>query len=140
MSTHEDLQRGREIKGGSDRSFGFVFAAVFALAGMWPKLHGRPVRFGWLAASALFLAVTLIRASALAPLNRLWTRLGALLNRVVSPVISALVFYLVVTPLGMMMRWGGKDPLHLKPDPQAESYWVRREPPGPEPASMANQF
>lgn len=132
MSTHEDLRRAHEVKGGSDRSFGFVFTVVFALLGLrhvW-----------WLAASAAILAVTLIRASALAPFNRVWTRLGALLNRVVSPLISAAIFYLVVTPAGLIMRRGGKDLLRLKPDATAETYWVLRDPPGPEPASMADQF
>src|SRR5690348_2886629 len=107
MSTHEDLRRAHEVKGGSDRSFGLVFTVVFALLGLrhvW-----------WLAASAAIQAVTLIQASALAPFNRLWTRLGALLNRVASPLISAAIFYLVVTPAGLIMRRAGKDPLRLKP-------------------------
>jgi hypothetical protein len=65
---------------------------------------------------------------------------GELINRIASPIISALVFFVAVTPIALVSRWRGKDPLRLRKDGKAESYWVLREPPGPEPGTMADQF
>jgi predicted membrane metal-binding protein len=140
MSAHEDLSRAHQIKGSSDRNFGFTFAVFFALVGSWPLVRHHPLRPWALGVSAVFLVITLARASLLQPLNWVWIRLGAVLNRIVSPLISALVFYLTVTPIAWIMRAAGKDPLRLRPDAGAASYWINREPPGPEPATMINQF
>ena len=118
----------------SDRSFGFTFAILFSALGLW---H---LRIGWLAAGAIVLLITLIQPSALAPSNRVWTRFGELLNRIVSPLVSALVFFVAVTPTALILRWKGKDPLRLKLEPAAPSYWIPREPPGPAPESMIRQF
>ena len=76
----------------------------------------------------------------LAPFNALWFRFGLLLHRVVSPVILALLFFTTVAPVGLLMRAFGKDPLRLKKDRAADSYWILREPPGPSPESMKQQF
>ena len=76
----------------------------------------------------------------LSALNRQWTKLGHLLGRVVRPLALGIVFYGVMTPLGSLMRLAGKDPLRLKRDSSAASYWIPREPPGPPPDSMSNQF
>ena len=67
----------------------------------------------------------------LRPLNRLWLRFGLLLAAVVSPIVLALLFYLTIAPIGFMMRLAGKDPMRSRRDPNATSYWIRREPPGP---------
>jgi hypothetical protein len=82
----------------------------------------------------------LVRPGLLAGLNRQWTKLGVLLGKVVSPIALGLLFYCAIAPLGIVMRLAGKDPLRLKFDRAAESYWIRREPPGPAPDSMTNQF
>jgi hypothetical protein len=82
----------------------------------------------------------LIWPAALRPLNRLWLRFGLLLYRVVNPVVMALVFYSTMVPIGLAMRLCGKDPLRLRREPDAASYWLEREPPGPLPATMKNQF
>jgi len=140
MSAHEDLSRAHDVKGGSDRGFGFTFAIVLSLFGLWPLVHHRPMRLWALVVAALFLIVTLVKASALGPLNRIWIRFGALLNRIMSPIISGLVFYLAVTPIALILRWSGKDPLRLKLEPKSHSYWLNREPPGPDPATMIHQF
>jgi saxitoxin biosynthesis operon SxtJ-like protein len=140
MSAHEDLSRAHEIKGASDRTFGFTFAVFFALVGLWPLLHHRPLKLWALALSLVFLAITLVKASLLRPMNSVWIWIGAMLNRVVSPVMSGIVFYVAVTPMAVIMRMNGKDPLRLRWDPNAASYWILRDPPGPEPASMADQF
>ena len=125
---------------GSDRGFGFLFAALFAVIGaaLWV---GRGAVAAWpFAASGAFIAAARFRPGLLGPLNRAWFRLGLLLSRIVSPVVLAVLFYGVVTPTGLVMRLLGKDPLRLRFDRPAASYWIRRTPPGPEPASMRNQF
>lgn len=139
-ATHERLAREENVQGSSNRSFGLVFAAVFAIIGLWPLLGDGGVRIWSLAISLAFLAVALLRPVLLAPLNRLWTRFGLLLHHVVNPIIMGLLFYLVVTPTGLVMRALGKDLLRLRFDRQAKSYWIERQPPGPAPESMKDQF
>ena len=84
--------------------------------------------------------ITLVRPSLLAPLNRLWMRFGLLLHKIVNPVVMGIIFVLTVVPIGLVMRMIGKDILHLRFDKQCDSYWIRRDPPGPSPESMDNQF
>ena len=140
VSTHERLADDGVIKTSSDRSFGIVFAVVFAIIGLWPFLFGGTVRWWSLAIAAAFLAGAVIRPGVLAPLNRLWTRFGLLLNRIVSPLVMGLLFFLVITPFALVMRITGKDLLRLKRDPEARSYWIPREPPGPSPETIKNQY
>jgi predicted membrane metal-binding protein len=140
IGTHERLADSEAIKTSSDRSFGLVFAAVFAIIGLWPLISGDGVRLWSLIIAAIFAALALARPTLLAPLNRLWTRFGLLLNRVVSPLVMGLLFFVVITPIALIMRATGKDLLHLKFDRKAKSYWIEREPPGPAPESIKNQF
>ncbi len=137
---HESFAREEEVQGSSDRAFGLVFAAVFGLLGGIGLWTGSAAAWGWIAGSCAFLALALAWPAALAPLNRLWLRLALLLYRVVSPVTMAVLFFLVVTPTGLLMRLFGKDPLRLAREPDAPSYWLKREPPGPAPETMRNQF
>jgi hypothetical protein len=136
----ESFERDEPVHGSSDRSFGLVFTALFLIVGLAPLLHGRPVRLWSIALAAAFLGVALGRASLLAPLNRLWTRFGLLLHRVVNPIVMGAIFYLAITPFGIVMRLAGKDPLRRGFDRTAASYWIDRTPPGPPPQSMSNQF
>jgi hypothetical protein len=137
---HEDLNREQAVESSSDRAFGLVFAAVFLVVAAWPLLGREPPRWWALVLSAAFALVAVVRPVVLAGLNRLWTRLGILLGRVVSPIALGILFYGVLTPLGALLRLTGKDPLRLKRDPEASSYWIPRQPPGPPPDSMTNQF
>ena len=98
------------------------------------------VGYSLCAATAGFLLVALGFPSILAPLNRLWLRFGLLLHRIVSPLVLGIMFFLVITPMGLLMRAFGKDLLRLKFDRAAASYWIERTPPGPPPESMADQF
>jgi len=129
-----------DTEGSSDRSFGFVFAAVFALIGLYNAWHhGRA--WPWLALIAAgFLAVALIRPAVLAPLNRLWMKFGLLLAMIINPIVLGILFFLVFTPMAFVARLVGKDFLRLKKQPGAKSYWIVRDPPGPEPVSMKDQF
>ena len=137
---HEDLERAKQIVESTDRAFGFVFAIVFTVLGGWLWFKGFD---GWpfaLAVAGAFLLAALVRSSVLAPLNRLWMRFGRLLHAIVSPVVLGLLFFAVMTPVGLMMRAFKKDPLRLALDDQVQSYWIVREPPGPDPQTMRNQF
>jgi hypothetical protein len=137
---HESYDRTDAPAGGSDRAFGFVFAIVFVVIGVYPWVFGGGVH-GWsIAVAALFLLASLVRPALLAPLNRWWTRFGALLHRVVSPIVLGFMFFAVITPMGLVRRMLVKDPLRLRFDRQAASYWVPREPPGPPPQTLTNQF
>ena len=124
----------------SNRSFGLTFTVVFALLASlswWRHSAAAP----WLAAlAALFLAITLIRADWLLPLNRAWMRFGLLLNAIVSPVVLGVLFFGVFTPVGMVMRVMRRDPMRRKWEVAARSYWIMREPPGPAPESLRDQF
>jgi hypothetical protein len=122
----------------SDRSFGFVFAAVFTIIGCWPLIHWAAPRWWALGIGAAFAAVALVRPQLLHLLNRAWLAFGRLLHRVVSPLVMGMVFFTVVTPTGWIMRWRGKDVLSLKRRPDLKSYWITREPSQTE--SMKNQF
>lgn len=137
---HESLSLREEVRRSSDRSFGLVFAVAFLVVALFPMVHGREARLWALAPAAAFLGFALIRPALLTPLNRLWFRFGLLLARVTNPLIMGLVFFLVITPMAMIMRLRGADLLRLRLDREAKSYWIERTPPGPAPASMTNQF
>lgn len=137
---HESFDREEKVTGSSDRGFGFVFAGFFALVAIvrWWKGQAGP---GWFAAAAgAMLILALLRPASLAPLNRLWTKLALLISKVMNPVIMGILFFLVVAPIGLLMRAFGKRPLALAFEPAAKTYWIERTPPAPLPGSMKNQF
>ncbi len=137
---HESYERSEDVRGSSDRSFGIVFAVVFGAIGLLPLAFGAGVRLWSLGVGAAFLLVALAIPSILAPLNRLWLRFGLLLHRIVSPLVLGIMFFLVITPMGLLMRAFGKDLLRLRYDEAAASYWIDRIPPGPPPESLTDQF
>jgi hypothetical protein len=138
---HELIQKHHaEIKGSSDRTFGLMFSTVFSLIAFYPLLVGGGIRWWSMAIAGIFLLLSLLIPSVLAPANQLWMKFGELLHHIVSPLALSIVFYGVVLPTGGIMRLLGKDPLRLRFDPMAESYWIKREPPGPTAESLNNQF
>lgn len=140
MSTHEDFSRHAEARGSSDRGFGIVIGAFLALVALAPLRTHHAIRWWALALAVLVLAVAGACPVWLQPFNRVWTKLGLLLSRVVTPTLMGLLFFLVVTPVAFLLRLLGKDPLRLAPDAQAATYWIERKPPGPPAESMVNQF
>ncbi len=135
---HEDY--ARRIEAGSDKSFGVVFTVVFAIIGVFPLWGGGSPAYWAFGISAVFLALALARPGTLKPLNRLWHLAGLGLGKVVNPLVLGFLFFVTITPMALIMRMMGKDPLRLKFDPGAESYWIERRPPGPEPETMHRQF
>lgn len=140
LDFHEDFRRKEEVKGSSNRGFGIVFAVFFAILTFSPLTHGGTIRWWCFAVAAAFLAAAYLFPKALTPLNWGWTRFGLLLHHVMNPLIMGLLFFLTVTPVGLVMRLMGKDPLRLKFDRGAKTYWIERNPPGPEPDTMRRQF
>lgn len=137
---HEDLTRDQHVEGSPDRTFGLVIAGAFLVIAALPLLHAESPRWWALVVSAIFSGTALLKPVLLSRLNRLWMKLGVLLGKVISPITLGVLFYGVLTPVGALMRLTGKDPLRLKLDADADSYWITREPPGPPPDSMTNQF
>ena len=130
----------QETKISSDRSFGLVFFVVFFLIAMQPLAGGGAIRVWSLVVAGLFLMLATFVPTVLAPPNRFWMKFGELLHHIVSPVALGIVFYFTVLPTGLLMRLLGKDPLCLRIDREAESYWIKRTPPGPTAESLKNQF
>ncbi len=139
-SFHEDFGRRQAVAAGSERGFGVVFAVVFAAIGLWPLIDGAAARPWALIVAALFATAAAVAPAMLRPFNRLWFLIGLALHRVVNPLVMAILFYLTVTPMALLMRLAGKDPLRLKFDRRAKSYWIERHPAGPAPESMRHQF
>ncbi|MGB9129552.1 MAG: SxtJ family membrane protein [Thiobacillus sp.] len=140
MQTHEDLSRAQTVKKSSDRFFGLTFFAVFLIIALLPLLSRGSIQPVALGLALAFLAVSLIAPAWLAPLNRLWLKFGELLHRITSPIILGIMFFGVITPVGWLMRRAGKDLLRMKFDREAPSYWIKREPPGPDKTSLKRQF
>jgi len=126
-----------EIKSGSERSFGIVFAFVFLIIGLYPLISSGDVRIWSLVIAALLIAITLLRPSLFKYPNAWWFKFGLLLGSIVAPIIMGLVFVVTIIPTGIIMKLLGKDLLHLKFDRMSKTYWVKREAP---PQSMKQQF
>jgi len=138
---HENLLRKQDVSLSSNRTFGLVFTVVFILVGILPLLYGYPIQLWSLALSGLFLLLTLARPGFLGPLNHWWTHFGLLLHSIVSPITLGALFFGMVTPIGLVMRLIGHDPLRLKFDGNAQSYWIKRaSTKESESSSMNNQF
>ena len=125
-----------EIKISSNRSFGIVFFIVFLVIAIYPIFKSEDVRLWSLIISMIFLILGLINSNFLTPLNKLWFKFGIFLGKIISPVIMGIIFFLVVTPIGLIMRFIGKDVLNLKYH-KNKSYWIEKN--GPK-SKMKNQF
>lgn len=130
----------KDVRLPSNRSFGTMFVVVFGLWGGYSWWRGGAVYPWAFALSALTLVVTLARPMWLTPANRAWMLLAQLLNRIVSPIVLGVIFYGIFTPTAWAMRLGGRDVMKRRFEPAARSYWVERDPPGPDPAGLPNQF
>ena len=137
---HENFGRPDEIVGPSDRRFGLSIAAILGTVGGGRLALGHSHSGWWLGAAAVLALFALYRPAALGSINRAWLRVGLVLYRIVNPIIMALLFCSTIVPIGIVMRLRGKDPLRLRRDPDASSYWIGREPPNSPSETMRNQF
>tara|TARA_Y100000996_G_C22224715_1_gene521039 strand:- start:19 stop:405 length:387 start_codon:yes stop_codon:yes gene_type:complete len=126
----------QDLKPGSNKSFGIVFFIVFLIIGLYPLLNNHSIRFWSVLISLVFLVLGLLNSKILSPLNFLWFKFGILLGRFISPLIMGLVFFLVVTPIGILMRLLRKDLLNLKFN-NKDTYWIKNK---PEKINMKDQF
>ena len=125
-----------DIKISSNRNFGIVFFIVFLLIAIYPFLKGNDLRIWSLLISFVFLILGLINSKLLSPLNKLWFKFGLFLGKIISPIIMGFIFFIVVTPIGIIMRLLRKDLLNLKYN-QKKTYWIEKA--GPK-SKMKNQF
>ena len=137
---HENVSRYEAARPSGLRAFGAVFVVAFALIGLWPLWKHGGVRLWALVIAGVLLVVTIAAPALLALPNKLWMRLGALLHRIVSPVVLAVMFYGVVTPIGMLKRATSRRDFTWRRGGGGDTYWKRRDPPGPKPDSLTHQF
>ena len=124
-----------------DRHVGILFAAVFILIASWPVLFSAgQIRIWALAIALVFLAISFLRPAALHPLNRAWMAFGLLLSRIVNPLVLGILFFVVITPVALVTRLFGRDPLNQKLDPTAKTYWTDRDPNSSTSGTMKDQF
>ena len=125
-----------EIKIGSNRSFGIVFSVVFLLISIYPLINDESLRYWSLLISLIFLILGLLNSRLLTPLNKIWFKFGIFLARIISPIIMGIIFFFLVTPIGLLMRIFKKDLLNLKFNSD-KSYWIEKTEPK---SKMKNQF
>lgn len=138
---HERISDDSAVAAGSDRVFGIAFTLMFSVIGLLPLAFGHTPRWWALGVAAALLAVAAVWPALLRPVHKVWFRVARLLSRfIIAPVVMAVLFYGVVTPTGLIMRMLGKDSLHRRYQGGVRSYWIHREPAGPAPETMRNQF
>ena len=126
----------KDIKIGSNRSFGVVFFVVFLLIGLWPILKGNELRIWAIVISLIFLILGILNSKILTPFNKVWFRFGIFLGNFISPIIMGIVFFLVVTPTGLIMKLFRKDLINLRKN-NSGTYWIEKK---DIKSSMKNQF
>ena len=114
------------MKKSSEKSFGIVFSVVFLIISLWPFLDGNQIRLPWLIASAILILLSFIKPESLRPFNLLWMKLGNLLGKVVPPIVMFAIFFVIVTPIGIVLKIFKKDLLGLNFSDH-ESYWLKRK-------------
>ena len=125
-----------DVKIGSNRSFGIVFFAVFLIIAIYPLINSGELRLWSLIISIIFLVLGLVNSKILNPLNKIWFKFGIFLGKIISPFVMGIIFFLVVTPIGLLMRLLNKDLLNLKFN-NSHSYWIEKTEPK---SKMKNQF
>ncbi len=139
-SMHEDFVRQHEVKVSSEKSFGLVMGGFILIVALWPLLNGQSPRFWAVLASVVFFVLAFAKPSLLAPLNYVWSRFGLLIQKITKPIILLVMYVVTIIPFGIVIRALGKDPLRLRFDSEAPTYWIKRDPVGPKPESLRNQF
>ena len=126
----------KDIKIGSNKSFGVVFFLVFLLISLYPLINDGNLRIWSFVISIIFLILGILNSKILSPLNKIWFKFGLLLGKVISPIVMGIIFFIVVTPTGLILRLFQKDVLNLKFN-NNKTYWIEKS--GPK-SKMKNQF
>ena len=126
-----------KIKISSNRSFGLVFFIVFLIVALWPLKYEEDIRLWSLVLSIIFFILGVLNSKLLTPLNKLWFKFGILLGSIVAPIVMGIVYFLVVTPIGIIMRLLGKDLLKTNKIKSASTYWIKRD---KQDSTMKKQF
>ena len=137
---HEDLRRDDQTAAPSERKFGLTLGGILALIAIIKAFERSPWSVIWGALAIALIGGALWRPRYLAVPNRIWLKLGLVLHRIVNPVIMAILFYGTILPIGVLMRLLGKDPLRLRLDKKAASYWLTRSDERPPSEAMRQQF
>lgn len=143
MAAHETFIRNNEIQGSSDRTFGLVIAGAFVVMGFSPLRHHEPMRYWAFGAALPFLALAIAAPKMLSPLNLLWTKFGFVLQKITNPLVMGVLFYFLITPVALIFKLFGKDPLNRRFDPEnpdVQSYWVTRDVTDSFSETMKHQF
>ncbi len=111
----------------SNKSFGLLFFVVFLIIGLWPLKNGESLNFYFITASVVFLILGLLNSKLLSPLNKFWIKLGEILGIIIAPIVMALVYFVILTPISIIVRVFGKDLLGLKLFKEKETYWIKRK-------------
>ncbi len=121
----------------SNKSFGLLFFIIFLIIGLWPLKNGDNLNVYFIVISGIFLILGLINSRLLSPLHKIWIKLGEILGVIISPIIMFMVYFIVLTPVSLIVRLFGKDLLNLKFLKKKESYWIKRK---KNLGTMNNQF
>lgn len=111
----------------TNRSFGLLFFIFFVILGLWPLTNNGVINYFFITISILFLVLGLINSKLLTPLNKLWIKLGEILGIIIAPIIMALVYFVILTPVSLVVRIFGKDLLSLKFSQNIKTYWIKRK-------------
>ena len=120
----------------SNRSFGLLFFIVFIIIGLWPLKNDLELNYIFIGISIIFLILGLMNSKILTPLNKIWVKFGELIGKIVAPLVMALIFFIILTPIGLFLRLIGKDLLNVKLN-NNKTYWIKRD---KKPGSMKRQF
>ncbi len=126
----------QNIKSPSNRNFGIVFTIVFIIIGLWPLINNGEIRYWAILIAVIFLILGLLNSRLLNPFNKIWFKFGILLSKIVSPVVMGIIFFLVVTPIGLLMKIFKKDLLNLRFNSD-DTYWIKKT---DNKSNMKNQF
>ena len=113
-------------KNDTNKGFGILFFIVFVLIGIWPLFSAEPLRLWSVIVASLFLILGLINSRILTPLKILWIKFGELLGKIIAPIVMSIVFFVIITPIGLFLKAIGKDVLNLKLDKKIKSYWIEK--------------
>ena len=111
----------------SEKSFGILFGVIFLIISLWPLLNSNNLRLWSLAVSLTFFLISFLKPSIFKPFNNTWIKLGELLGRIIAPIVMAIVYFLILTPISLLVRLFGKDLIGMKFSNEIKSYWIKRE-------------